>query len=104
MIIPKFTHIKLPVRECEDLPQNKGKISIFSVLRGSTVVAVFAGVFAGLLRESVSLWIPSYMNGALHINKDLSVIITAFVPCFYTKFFIHTIDKNMKVWYNFFYN
>jgi len=35
----------------------------------------------GLLRESVSLWIPTYMNDIHKLTREMSVIITAFVQC-----------------------
>lgn len=47
----------------------------------ATVFAIAASMFVGLLRESVSLWIPTYMNDVFKLTRDMSVIITAFVPC-----------------------
>lgn len=46
-----------------------------------TAFAVPGAFFIGLLRESVSLWIPSYMNEVFGLSSSLSTIITMFVPC-----------------------
>ena len=46
-----------------------------------TAFVVAGAFFVGLLRESVSLWIPTFMNEIFGISSASSVIITVFVPC-----------------------
>lgn len=46
-----------------------------------TIFVIFGALFIGLLRESVSLWIPSYMNEEFGFSSSLSTIVTMFVPC-----------------------
>lgn len=44
---------------------------------------MLTGCFAiGFLRESVSLWIPSYINEVFGLSSSQSIISTVFVPCF----------------------
>ena len=44
---------------------------------------MLAGCFMiGLMRESVSLWIPSYINEVFGLSSSLSIILTVFVPGF----------------------
>jgi len=46
-----------------------------------TVFVIIGAFFVGLLRESVSLWIPTFMNEVFSLSSASSVIITIFVPC-----------------------
>ena len=42
---------------------------------------IIGAFFVGFLRESVALWIPSYMNEVFGLSSSLSTAVTAFVPC-----------------------
>ncbi len=57
-------------------------VPLLSVLKTyGTVCVILAAFFIGTLRESVSLWIPSYINERFGLSSSLSIVITAFVPC-----------------------
>lgn len=63
-------------------PVSEKNISLLTQLAHyGTVFAILGAFFIGLLRESVSLWIPSYMNEVFGLSSSLSTIITMFVPC-----------------------
>ncbi len=58
------------------------KVPFFSQLACyGTIFVILGAFFIGLLRESVSLWIPSYLNETFGLSSSLSTIITMFVPC-----------------------
>lgn len=46
-----------------------------------TVFVILGACFVGLLRESVSLWIPSFVNDTFALGESTSIIVTVFVPC-----------------------
>ena len=46
-----------------------------------TIYVIIGIFFVGALRESVSLWIPSYMNEIFGLSSSLSTVVTAAVPC-----------------------
>lgn len=55
--------------------------SIVAILRsGGALCALIAVFVIGALRESVSLWIPSYLNESFCLTVTLSTAITAVVP------------------------
>ena len=55
--------------------------SIVAILRsGGAFCALIAAFVIGALRESVSLWIPSYLNESFCLTVTLSTAITAVVP------------------------
>jgi OPA family glycerol-3-phosphate transporter-like MFS transporter len=55
--------------------------SIFELLRSrDAVCALFAVFIIGSLRESVSLWIPSYLSENFKLTVTVSTAITAVVP------------------------
>ncbi len=57
-------------------------VPLLSVLKTyGTMCVILAAFFIGALRESVSLWIPSYINECFHLSSSLSIVVTAFVPC-----------------------
>ena len=57
--------------------------SILSQFAHYGLVFALAGCFfIGFLRESVSLWIPSYISDTFGYSSSLSTIITVFVPGF----------------------
>lgn len=57
-------------------------LPISAVLRSNGTIYVIVGAFfVGALRESVSLWIPSYMSETFGLSSSLSTIVTAVVPC-----------------------
>lgn len=69
-------------RITEDSAQKPASQSLFSVLKSyGTICVILGAFFVGLLRDSVSLWIPSYINDRFALGSSLSVLVTAFVPC-----------------------
>lgn len=60
-----------------------GKPTLLSQLAHYGAAFMLAGCFMiGLMRESVSLWIPSYINEVFGLSSSLSIILTVFVPGF----------------------
>jgi len=58
------------------------KVSFFTqITHYGTILVILGAFFIGLLRESVSLWIPSYMNEVFGLSSSLSIIVTMLVPC-----------------------
>lgn len=58
------------------------KTSLYTILHSyGTVYVIVGAFFVGALRESVSLWIPTYMNEIFGLSSDVSTVITAVVPC-----------------------
>lgn len=74
----------LPARKSVvSLNTDKGseKISLLSCLARYGALFMMTGCFMiGLMRESVSLWIPSYINEVFELGTGKSVIMTVFVP------------------------
>jgi len=83
IIMPKLAGEKHDAEISKKQQSDKKRKVRCSVLLGSNaaVFVIIAGMFVGLLRESVSLWIPTYMNDIHKLTREMSVIITAFVPC-----------------------
>lgn len=50
------------------------------VRRHGALLAIIGCFFIGLLREGVSIWIPSYINDTFHMDAAMSIIVTVFVP------------------------
>ena len=72
-------HVKATNKESQAQTQQK---SFFAVLRSyGTAYVIMGALFIGSLRESVSLWIPSYMNEMFALDSAVSTVITAVVPC-----------------------
>ena len=62
--------------------ETRSKTSLHTILRSHGTIYVIIGVFfVGALRESVSLWIPSFMSESYGLSTSLATIITAAVPC-----------------------
>ena len=62
--------------------EEKSKVNIFAQLTTyGTIFVIIGAFFVGLLRESVTLWIPSYVSEVFSFDTAFSTIITAFVPC-----------------------
>lgn len=84
LVMPKLVGKKLE-NVVSDAPVHKEpskEKSVFSQIRMyGTIFVILAAFFIGLLRESVSLWIPSYMNEVYGFSNTLSTILTVFVPC-----------------------
>ena len=58
-----------------------GSKSILEILKSKGAVCALIAVFIiGALRESVSLWIPSYLNEGFKLTVTMSTAITAVVP------------------------
>ena len=81
-VMPRLTKVRL---ETPDIPANvksAPKTSLYTILsRYGTVYVIIGAFFVGGLRESVSLWIPSYMSETFSLSTDVSTLITAVVPC-----------------------
>ena len=59
------------------------KPTLLSQLAHYGAAFMLTGCFMiGLMRESVSLWIPSYINEVFGLSSSLSIILTVFVPGF----------------------
>lgn len=81
LIMPKLTAVKKKDMSEKNIPIEGKSKSIFAVIGSKGVVFVLMAVFViGSLRESVSLWIPSYLNEEFKLSVTLSTAITAFVP------------------------
>ncbi len=62
--------------------QENASVPLLFVLKAyGTICVILAAFFIGTLRESVSLWIPSYINERFGLSSSLSIVVTAFVPC-----------------------
>lgn len=75
------------VRSMQKTPEKKEEkenrtTSLYTILRSyGTVYVIVGAFFVGALRESVSLWIPTYMSETFSLDTDVSTVITAVVPC-----------------------
>lgn len=74
---------KISVRKAATPAAPAGKPTLLSQLAHYGAAFMLAGCFMiGLMRESVSLWIPSYINEVFGLSSSLSIILTVFVPGF----------------------
>lgn len=83
LIMPKLTANKrtTPIYTAPFGSADIKSVSLFPLLRSPDIICAIAAVTViGSLRESVSLWIPSYMNETFHLDVTLATTITAFVP------------------------
>lgn len=81
-VMPKLTKTRLTKPESSNGQKTAPQTSLRTVLFGyGTVYVIIGAFFIGALRESVSLWIPSYMNEVFSLSSDVSTAITAVVPC-----------------------
>ncbi|MBE5893179.1 MAG: MFS transporter [Lachnospiraceae bacterium] len=79
----KSTDAKDSARKTAAPASTAGKTSLLSQLTRYGAAFMLAGCFMiGLMRESVSLWIPSYINEVFGLSSSLSIILTVFVPGF----------------------
>ena len=77
-IMPKIAKDENPKSDSDE----KAKVNIFAQLSAyGTIFVIIGAFFVGLLRESVTLWIPSYMSEVFNFSTTFSTIITVFVPC-----------------------
>lgn len=60
--------------------ESKPKSILAILMSGNAVCALIAVLIIGSLRESVSLWIPSYLNESFKLTVTVSTAITAVVP------------------------
>jgi len=51
-----------------------------SLLKNGIIYVVLGCFCIGFLRESVSLWIPSYISDTFQLNSSFSIILTVLVP------------------------
>ena len=80
-VMPKLTAVKKKNTIATNIPIEGKSKSIFEIIRSKGVVFALMAVFViGSLRESVSLWIPSYLNENFKLSVTLSTAITSVVP------------------------
>ena len=81
LVMPKLTAEKKKDFATTKIPIEGKSKSIIEILCSKGVLFALLAVFViGSLRESVSLWIPSYLNETFQLSVTLSTAITAFVP------------------------
>ncbi len=69
-----------PVQKKE--AKNLGPFSLKKALFSCGALYVIVGAFfVGGLRESVSLWIPTYLKDTFRLPNEVATVITAVVPC-----------------------
>ncbi|MBP3437401.1 MAG: MFS transporter [Clostridia bacterium] len=79
-VIPRFTTPNKQSTVAKVTVKGKSK-SIWEILKSKgTLCALIAVFIIGALRESVSLWIPSYLNEGFKLTVTVSTAITAVVP------------------------
>ncbi|MBQ8511747.1 MAG: MFS transporter, partial [Clostridia bacterium] len=82
VFMPKLTKTEPAAAAASETKKSAPALSIGKQLTlYGTVYVILGAFFVGLLRESVSLWIPSYMNEVFGFSNSLSTILTVFVPC-----------------------
>lgn len=81
-VMPKLAKMPLtePAAPIGVKPASQTSLYIIFCRHG-TIYVIVAAFFIGGLRESVSLWIPSYMNEVFFLGSDVATVITAVVPC-----------------------
>lgn len=81
-VMPKLCHQTQRTPVPAEKKPAEDAIPFGKLLRSHGTFYMIAGVFfVGALRESVSLWIPSYINEGFGLSSSLSTVITAAVPC-----------------------
>lgn len=72
-----------PVKTVEKRKVNTQDSTLFGKLlwMHGTIFAILGCFFVGGLRESVSLWVPTYMKNTFGMSVSDSTVITAVVPC-----------------------
>ncbi len=66
----------------EERKEKNSAVPLYKILCSHGTIYVIIGTFfVGGLRESVSLWIPSFMSENFGLSTSLSTIVTAAVPC-----------------------
>jgi len=80
-VMPRLTATKKNEINAIKSPVKVKSKTIFEILRSPSAVCTLIAVFIiGALRESVSLWIPSYLNESFKLTVTVSTAITAVVP------------------------
>ena len=80
-VMPKLTSEKKKNLPVTKIPVEGKSRSIIEIICSKGVLFALLAVFViGSLRESVSLWIPSYLNETFQLSVTVSTAITAFVP------------------------
>ena len=81
LLMPRLTASKKKPSEVKKAPSSGKSESIFSILCTKGVLFALLAVFViGSLRESVSLWIPSYLNENFRLSVTISTALTSVVP------------------------
>ena len=76
IIVPKDTKGKIN-RDAIDVDVHE-KVSLRGLFGSNAACfAMLAGAFVGIFRNSMTLWIPTYMNDALKMDSGFAVMITA---------------------------
>ncbi len=74
------TEIRLPERELREPPPAACPPLSKRIFQHGALYVVL-GIFAiGMLRESVLLWLPTYLNEVFGFSRDQSTLLTVFVP------------------------
>ena len=80
-VMPKLTSTPSKQNAIAMVTVKEKSKSIFEILKSGGALCALAAVFViGALRESVSLWIPTYLNENFALEVTVSTAITAFVP------------------------
>lgn len=81
IVMPKLTAVKKKDSSVTNIPIEGRSKSILEVIGSKGAIFALMAVFViGSLRESVSLWIPSYLNEEFQLSVTISTAITAVVP------------------------
>ena len=80
-VMPRLTSSPSKQKTVANVTVKEKSKSIFEILKSTGALCALGAVFIiGALRESVSLWIPSYLNENFELAVTVSTAITAVVP------------------------
>ena len=81
IVMPGLTSDKKKEQSVQKIRVDGRSKSLLEILFSKGVFCALLAVFViGSLRESVSLWIPSYLNESFQLSVTLSTAVTAVVP------------------------
>ena len=80
-VMPRLAKIPTKQNTVVKVKSDGKSKSILEILKSKGALCALIAVFViGALRESVSLWIPSYLNESFKLTVTMSTAITAVVP------------------------
>ncbi len=79
--MPQLCKSESKNKTAENKAENEPVVSSAPLSKAVPVFVIAGAFFIGTLRESVSLWIPSYISEVFNLSTASSVIATVFVPC-----------------------